>query len=198
MRESVTVCDSKVEKYLLNNQKGQGFYWWRFVTMMPYSLRNKIPPVFESKYWTLGWNWRDKVQVHRGPCRAGGACFPGNVDNHSPKSALFELKVFEWQGLEKETEEMRPQWWDEDKVNGVNFGSYLVLYCVLILFALLCQVPFSQMWPDDELWFPHMLRFHLAISDSILWNILCCRGERFKASFVFEGHDKIVESNIET
>jgi len=90
------------------------------------------------------------------------------------------FQVFEWQGLEKETEEMRPQWWDEDKVNGVNFGSYLVLYCVLILFALLCQVPFSQMWPDDEFWFPHLLR-----------------GERFKASFVFEGHDKIVESNIE-
>jgi len=70
----------------------------------------------------------------------------------------LEVHVFQvtkWEGMEKETEEMRPQWWDLDKV------------------------PFSQMWPDDEMWFPYMLR-----------------GENFKASFVFEGHDKIVESNI--
>jgi len=51
------------------------------------------------------------------------------------------FQVFQWEGFEKETEEMRPQWWDENKV------------------------PFSQMWPDDELWFPHLLRFHFTISD---------------------------------
>ena len=39
------------------------------------------------------------------------------IVNCSPEPAYFELKVSEWQGLEEETEEMRPQWWDEDKVN---------------------------------------------------------------------------------
>ena len=53
-----------------------------------------------------------------------------------------------WEGMEKETEEMRPQWWDEDKV------SVDVFPCK----HFLAQVPFAQMWPDDEMWFPYMLR----------------------------------------
>ena len=39
------------------------------------------------------------------------------IDDCSPEPDFSEQKVCEWQGLEEETEEMRPQWWDEDKVN---------------------------------------------------------------------------------
>ena len=80
----------------------------------------------------------------------------------------LNLEVSEWQGLEEETEEMRPQWWDEDKVNGISFASCLMLCCCCCVFYLFDQVPFSQMWPDDELWFPHLLRCYLEISESIL------------------------------
>ncbi|XP_064415071.1 oxidized purine nucleoside triphosphate hydrolase [Latimeria chalumnae] len=44
------------------------------------------------------------------------------------------FRVESYQGDPKETEEMRPQWFDLDKI------------------------PFDQMWPDDIFWFPMMLQ----------------------------------------
>jgi len=38
-----------------------------------------------------------------------------------------------WRGEPQETEEMRPKWFDEDKI------------------------PYDQMWPDDSLWLPLLL-----------------------------------------
>ena len=48
----------------------------------------------------------------------------------------FEVHVFRvdaFDGVPTESEEMRPQWFDEDKL------------------------PFDQMWPDDMFWFPMFL-----------------------------------------
>ena len=55
-----------------------------------------------------------------------------------------------------ESEEMRPVWWEEG------------------------QVPYQDMWPDDELWYPHMFS-----------------NKKFKANFLFEGWDKILSHEIE-
>ena len=57
--------------------------------------------------------------------------------------------------VQVETDEMAPQWFSEDKV------------------------PFTKMWPDDELWYPLMFK-----------------GQRFKANFLFDGHDKILKQDI--
>ncbi|OWF51812.1 7,8-dihydro-8-oxoguanine triphosphatase-like [Mizuhopecten yessoensis] len=49
---------------------------------------------------------------------------------------IWEVHVFtsnNFEGEAKETEEMRPQWFEEK------------------------SIPFDQMWPDDILWFPHFL-----------------------------------------
>lgn len=40
----------------------------------------------------------------------------------------------DWQGEPKETEEMRPRWFHID------------------------GLPYAKMWPDDELWMPHLLQ----------------------------------------
>lgn len=50
---------------------------------------------------------------------------------------------------------MRPQWFPTD------------------------QVPFPEMWPDDDLWFPMMLD-----------------GKKFEGYFKFEGHDKILDYTL--
>lgn len=39
----------------------------------------------------------------------------------------------DWQGTPRESEEMRPQWFSLD------------------------ELPYADMWPDDEIWLPHML-----------------------------------------
>ena len=44
------------------------------------------------------------------------------------------FKITEYEGIPKETEEMRPEWFDK---NGL---------------------PFDSMWPDDKYWFPHFLK----------------------------------------
>ena len=64
-------------------------------------------------------------------------------------------EVSEWEGLEKETEEMRPQWFAES------------------------EIPFKQMWLDDELWYPHLLK-----------------NDKFKGYFLFKGHDKILDYTL--
>ena len=43
------------------------------------------------------------------------------------------------------------------------------------------DLPFDKMWPDDKFWFPHLLK-----------------EEKFKAYFLFEGHDKILKQSVQT
>lgn len=42
------------------------------------------------------------------------------------------------------------------------------------------DVPFDKMWPDDILWYPHLFA-----------------QKKFKAYWLFEGHDKILKQNLE-
>ena len=72
---------------------------------------------------------------------------------------LWEVHVFQttqFSGEMQETEEMRPRWWQEQ------------------------EVPFQEMWLDDQHWYPHMFK-----------------KEKFKAYFLFQGHDKILNFNID-
>ncbi|XP_077412282.1 oxidized purine nucleoside triphosphate hydrolase isoform X2 [Vanacampus margaritifer] len=67
---------------------------------------------------------------------------------------LLDVHIFRadsYNGAPTETEEMRPQWFDRNKI------------------------PFDQMWPDDKLWFPLLLQnrkfvgfFHFRGHDVIL------------------------------
>ena len=50
---------------------------------------------------------------------------------------------------------MRPQWFEAD------------------------QIPFDDMWPDDKLWFPMLLK-----------------GEKFEGYFKFEGHNKMLDYTL--
>lgn len=52
--------------------------------------------------------------------------------------------------------EMKPQWFEIDRV------------------------PFDEMWPDDFLWFPLMLK-----------------GAKFQGYFLFQGHHNILKYNLE-
>ncbi|XP_017755522.1 PREDICTED: 7,8-dihydro-8-oxoguanine triphosphatase-like [Eufriesea mexicana] len=73
---------------------------------------------------------------------------------------LLEVHVFEtykYYGQIMESDEMQPKWYN------------------------LKDIPFKQMWPDDEYWFPYMLR-----------------GELFKGYFLYQGQDLILKYNIET
>lgn len=41
------------------------------------------------------------------------------------------------------------------------------------------EVPYSSMWPDDYMWYPHMLS-----------------GKCLDAYFLFEGYDRVLKSDI--
>ena len=41
------------------------------------------------------------------------------------------------------------------------------------------EIPYKDMWPDDYIWYPHMLN-----------------GKYFDAYFLFEGHDQILKSSF--
>jgi len=72
---------------------------------------------------------------------------------------LWEVHVFQtrkFSGNMTESEEMRPQWWPEN------------------------EVPFQQMWLDDEIWYPHMLK-----------------SKKFKGYFLFQGQEKILDHKLE-
>ncbi|XP_019722013.1 oxidized purine nucleoside triphosphate hydrolase [Hippocampus comes] len=62
----------------------------------------------------------------------------GNIQFEMVSDAqLLDVHIFRadsYNGEPTETEEMRPQWFDRDKI------------------------PFDQMWPDDKLWFPLLLQ----------------------------------------
>ena len=71
---------------------------------------------------------------------------------------VLEIHVFQTRkflGSLIETEEMRPQWFPET------------------------DIPFKQMWLDDELWYPHLLK-----------------NDKFKGYFLFKGHDKILDYTL--
>ncbi len=71
---------------------------------------------------------------------------------------LLEVHVFratDVVGEPRETDEMRPQWFRTD------------------------EIPFDDMWPDDRLWVPLMLK-----------------GKRFRGSFLFGEGDAIIESSL--
>lgn len=61
----------------------------------------------------------------------------------------------EWQGTPTETEEMRPQW-----------------------FAL-AHIPYDDMWEDDRLWLPRVLR-----------------GEKLNGTFTFDGKQRMMHHHI--
>ncbi|XP_008278592.1 oxidized purine nucleoside triphosphate hydrolase [Stegastes partitus] len=72
---------------------------------------------------------------------------------------LLDVHVFRadaYNGEPTESEEMRPQWFECDKI------------------------PFSQMWPDDIMWFPLMLQ-----------------KKKFVGYFKFQGHDVILSHKLE-
>ncbi|XP_056607975.1 oxidized purine nucleoside triphosphate hydrolase [Triplophysa dalaica] len=75
------------------------------------------------------------------------------------ETELLDVHIFRadsYKGVPTESDEMRPQWFDLD------------------------QIPFSQMWADDVLWFPLMLQ-----------------KQKFLGYFKFQGHDVIVEQKLE-
>ncbi|CAD0199084.1 unnamed protein product [Chrysodeixis includens] len=72
---------------------------------------------------------------------------------------LMDVRVFAtntFEGTPKETEEMTPKWFN------------------------IKELPFSNMWPDDELWFPYMLE-----------------GKKFVGKFHYKGFDTILHHTIE-
>ena len=71
---------------------------------------------------------------------------------------MLEIRVFQtrkFTGSPVESEEMKPQWFSES------------------------EIPFKQMWLDDELWYPDLLK-----------------NNKFKGYFLFEGHEKILEYTL--
>lgn len=86
--------------------------------------------------------------------KAGILTFYYKTTNEFFETHLFLIKDF--LGKVFETEEMKPQWFHKN------------------------ELPFEQMWPDDQYWMP----FFLA-------------GRKFKADFHFFDYDKILTHNIE-
>ncbi|XP_010791582.1 oxidized purine nucleoside triphosphate hydrolase [Notothenia coriiceps] len=75
------------------------------------------------------------------------------------ETELMHVHVFRadsYNGEPTESEEMRPQWFDRD------------------------QIPFSEMWADDVLWFPLMFQ-----------------KKKFVGYFKFQGHDVILSQKLE-
>ncbi|XP_078043674.1 oxidized purine nucleoside triphosphate hydrolase [Augochlora pura] len=70
-------------------------------------------------------------------------------------SEVHIYESFKYHGEVTESEEMRPKWYN------------------------IKDIPFKQMWPDDEYWFPYLLR-----------------GELFKGYFFYRGED-IIKHKIE-
>ncbi len=71
---------------------------------------------------------------------------------------ILEVNIFKvgnFSGEPVETDEMKPQWFHKD------------------------EIPFDQMWPDDQHWFPLFLA-----------------GKKFQGKFLFEGQDKILKQEL--
>ncbi len=82
---------------------------------------------------------------------------PYNFKNKAINQQVHVFVGRQWTGDPVETEEMKPQWFDLDKI------------------------PYEQMWWDDEIWFPIILR-----------------GSKVKASFMFDKNENIIDQVLET
>ena len=80
-------------------------------------------------------------------------CFPDHMKENDQQVHVFIFD--EWKGEPEETEEMRPEWF------------------------LTENIPYNEMWDDDEYWLPHVLE-----------------GKKFKATFHFDDNDKVVKHKI--
>ncbi len=61
----------------------------------------------------------------------------GTLTFHNSSKGDWTVHVFatdQFSGVERETEEMQPQWFNID------------------------NVPYNQMWDDDKLWYPHLFK----------------------------------------
>lgn len=65
------------------------------------------------------------------------------------------FKALKWQGEPRETEEMKPKWFD------------------------IAEIPYEQMWTDDKYWLPLFLE-----------------GKRFKAYFLFDENDQVLNYEL--
>lgn len=75
------------------------------------------------------------------------------------ETELMDVRVFlttAYEGIPRETEEMQPKWFN------IN------------------DIPYDDMWPDDKIWFPYMLK-----------------GKLFFGHFHFQGYDKILKYKLE-
>ena len=83
----------------------------------------------------------------------------GVLDFHFPDSEdIMEVHIFKpngFSGEPQESEEMKPQWFGLD------------------------EIPYSEMWSDDEYWFPSFLS-----------------GKKFKGRFLFDSADNILEHEL--
>jgi 8-oxo-dGTP diphosphatase len=70
------------------------------------------------------------------PLRVGHIRF-FDPDDPSFEHDCYIFVALDWDGEPRETDEMRPQWFDINKL------------------------PYQDMWPDDELWLPHLLNGEL-------------------------------------
>ena len=76
-----------------------------------------------------------------------------NSEEREWQTHVFFAK--DWQGEPKESEEMKPRWFKVD------------------------EIPFDEMWPDDEFWLPKVLN-----------------GKKVKAKFIFKEGEIIESYNI--
>lgn len=74
----------------------------------------------------------------------------GSIVFHDPNNTKWEVELFwadKWSGEPIETEEMLPKWFDFDKI------------------------PYNQMWPDDKIWLPELLKGKMVSGDVVLESI---------------------------
>ncbi|XP_063361712.1 oxidized purine nucleoside triphosphate hydrolase-like [Cydia amplana] len=75
------------------------------------------------------------------------------------ESTMMDVRVFSttvYEGTPTETEEMLPKWYNND------------------------EIPYKDMWLDDEIWYPCMLK-----------------GKLFYGRFHYQGHEKILNYKVE-
>ncbi|MDB5260650.1 MAG: 7,8-dihydro-8-oxoguanine triphosphatase-like [Candidatus Nomurabacteria bacterium] len=74
------------------------------------------------------------------------------------KDKLMEVNVFrviKYVGIPSEGREMKPEWFS------------------------ISEIPYKDMWPDDEYWYPLFLQ-----------------GKKFTGKFIFDGYNKIIEHSL--
>ena len=77
------------------------------------------------------------------------------LENSEKEWPVHVFLVKDWEGEPKESKEMRPKWFKVD------------------------EIPFDEMWPDDEFWLPKVLN-----------------GKKVKAKFIFKEGEIIESYNI--